>query len=411
MSFDKNVAGLWTPAKRYRHQADKSSPRFYDYRRAVLPLSRWVDCHRRGFVAVPGDFHTYRDDAGQMQYTHDLQWWQGTEWTVLDLDHDDINTPDGTCLPQLCPAASELLFAACESLSSNVDGRPARWHGYLLLERPITRKEEYTALLLGLKSRLWVMTGEMRAPTQPVFGNGRTNAYCELFENVLSESLIQELVEVGYTLIPDLRNPKPQARDMPRTGGFTSRRITRAMLTDFASIEPPKLREFLSAFQVPMYAGKKTSTSRTLYYLPCPFSADHTEEIAATDAYISVDDEGRWGFGCFHTHCKNRLARAERLDETASGWRVFSDAVRCPVRMGLIQVGLKHSCVLHKPEARIYKGIPCPRHDAHRGSAVFRFEDKQRIFVCDAEDCEPVGWQEFLQLHESQGVRHEALHF
>ena len=403
MIFDKNVAGLYTPLMTYRHPADKQAAKRYGYRRVEIPLSRWVDCHRHGFAFVPGDMWSYVD-CGRTRYTHAERLWQGTEWTVLDLDHDDIDTRDVASLPQLCPEASELLFAACESLSSNVDGRPARWHGYVLFERPILREEEYTALLLGLKARLWVMTGEMRAPTQPVFGNGRPNAYCELFENVLSAPLMEELLEVGYRLEPDLRNPRPQARDMPRTGGFTSRRITRAMLTDFASIEPPKLREFLSAFQVPMYAGKKTSASRTLYYLPCPFSADHTEEIAATDAYISVDDEGRWGFGCFHAHCQDRLARAKRLDETASGWRVFSDAVRCPVRMGLIQAGLKPARVVHKPEARFYEGIPCPRHDAHRGTAVFRFEDKQRIFLCDVEDCEPVGWREFLQLHECQGV-------
>lgn len=403
MIFDKNVSGLYTPVMTYTHPAQKQAAKRWGYRRVEIPLSRWVDCHRHGFAFVPGDMWSYVD-RGRTRYTHAERLWQGTEWTVLDLDHDDIDTHDVTCLPQLCPELSDLLFAACESLSANVNGRPARWHGFVLLERPITTRQEYKALLLGLRERLWVLEGVERQPAQMVYGNGRPGAYYELFENVLSESLIQELVEVGYTLIPDLRNPRPQARDMPRTGGFTSRGITRAMLTDFASIEPPKLREFLSAFQVPMYAGKKTSTSRKLYYLPCPFSADHTEEIAATDAYISVDDEGRWGFGCFHTHCQDRLARAKDLDETASGWRVFSDAVRCPVRAGLRQVGLKHSGVIHAEAARVYQGIPCPRHAGHHGSALFRHEDKQRIFLCDVEDCEPVGWQEFLQLHESQGV-------
>ena len=405
MIFDKNVAGLYTPLMTYRHPTDKQAAKRYGYRREELPLARWVDCHRRGFAFVAGNMRSYIDTCGRQQFSHQEALWHGTEWAVLDLDDDDIDTHDVTCLPQLCPESSELLFAACESLSANVNGRPARWHGFVLLERPITTRQEYKALLLGLRERLWVLEGVERQPAQMVYGNGRPGAYYELFENVLSESLIQELVEVGYTLIPDLRNPKPQARDMPRTGGFTSRRITRAMLTDYSSIEPPRLREFLSAYQVQVYAGKKTSASRTLYYLPCPFSADHTEEVAATDTYLSVDDEGRWGFGCFHTHCQDRLARAEQLDKTASGWRVFSDAVRCPVRMGLIQVGLKPPCVVHVEEARIYQGIPCPRHSAHRGSALFRHEDKQRIFLCDVEDCEPVGWQEFLQLQESSAGR------
>ena len=403
MSFDKNVAGLYTPLMTYRHPADKQTAKRYGYRRAEIPLSRWVDCHRRGFAFVAGDMRSYIDTCGRQQFSHQEALWHGTEWAVLDLDHDDIDTHDVTCLPQLCPESSELLFAACESLSANVDGRPARWHGFVLLERPITTRQEYKALLLALRERLWVLEGVERQPAQMVYGNGRPGAYYELFENVLSESLIQELVEVGYTLIPDLRTPRPQARDMPRTGGFTSSRITRAMLTDYSSIEPPKLREFLSAYQVPVYAGKKTSGASTLYYLPCPFSAEHTREFAATDAYLSVDDEGRWGFGCFHAHCKDRLARAKRLDEKASGWQVFSDAICCPVRMGLKQVGLKPSRVIHAAEERVYKGIPCPRHSAHRGRAVFRFEDSQRMFRCAVKDCEPVGWQEFLRLHESQG--------
>lgn len=73
---------------------------------------------------------------------------------MLDLDSDDIDTHDVGSLPHLCPDAGDLLFAACESLSSNVDGRYARWHGFILLERPILRSEEYTALLWGLQERL-----------------------------------------------------------------------------------------------------------------------------------------------------------------------------------------------------------------------------------------------------------------
>ena len=122
--------------------------------RVEIPLSRWVDCHRRGFAFVAGDMQSYIDTCGRQQFSHREALWHGTEWAVLDLDHDDIDTHDARSLPQLCPEADELLFAACESLSSNVDGQYARWHGFILLERPILRKEEYTALLWGLQERL-----------------------------------------------------------------------------------------------------------------------------------------------------------------------------------------------------------------------------------------------------------------
>ena len=404
MSFDKNVAGLYTPLMTYRHPADKQTAKRYGYRRVEIPLSRWVDCHRRGFAFVAGDMRSYIDTCGRQQFSHREALWHGTEWAVLDLDHDDIDTHDVGSLPQLCPEADELLFAACESLSSNIGERCARWHGFIFLEVRIDTREDYEALLWGLQERLWPMTGAERQPAQPVYGNGRSDAYYELFENVLSEPVMRALIDAGYARHPYLRKPSVQARDRV-VGDFVGGRvITRELLPEYSSIEPPKLRDFLSAYQVPVYAGKKTDGASTFYYLPCPFSADHTMEVAATDTYLSVDDEGRWGFGCFHTHCKNRLTRAKDLDETASGWRVFSDAVRCPVRAGLRQVGLNPSCVVHEQDARIYEGIPCPRHAGHRGCALFRFEDSQRIFLCDVEECEPVGWQEFLQLHECQEV-------
>ena len=404
MNYDKNVAGLYTAKKTYLHPADKRDAVYAGYRRVEIPLSRWVECHRRGLLSIPGDMVSYRDDFGQQAYSHAEALWHGTEWVVADLDSDDIDTHDITCLPQLCPGAEELLFAACESLSANVDGRYARWHGFFLLERPITRREEYHALLLGLRERIWVLEGVGRNPAQPVFGNGRPDAYYELFENVLSVSVMKTLVEVGYSLNPSLREARVQARDTVQGGYVGSRSITRELLTDYSRIEPPKLREFLSDFQVPVYAGKKTQGSRTLYYLPCPFSAEHTVDVAPTDAFLTVEDDGRWGFGCFHNHCQKRLETAKRLDETASGWKLFADAVRCPVRMGLKQVGLKVSCVLHEKEARVYEGVPCPRHAGHRGIAVFRHEDKGRIFLCDEAACEPLGWQEFRQMHRAQEV-------
>ena len=405
MDYQKNVAGLYSARNRYRYPVDKRQSLPTDWAPMRVPLAQWVAWHRGGHALVSGEMRPIPHQLrGRRAYSHQEPLWQSTEWLALDLDDDRIDSRDAGSIHLINPDVDDLLFAVCESMSSRVDGNFARWHGFVLLEMPITTRQEYDALMWGLQGRLSTMTGAGRQPAHPCFGNARPDAYHVLLENVVCESMMRELMELGFQRDPTLRKPQVQARDRAHANAVGSRFITRELLTDYSGIEPKALQGFLSDFQVPVYAGKKTQGSRTLYYLPCPFAAEHTMQVAATDTYLSVEDDGRWGFGCFHNHCQKRIADAKRADAEASGWKLFADAVSCPVRMGLIQVGLEVPCVLHEKEARVYEGVPCPRHAEHRGIAVFRHEDKGRIFLCDEAACEPLGWQEFRQMHQRQEV-------
>lgn len=410
------VHGLYTDVRTYLHPSDKGlkpcpvtgrmQTGLHSYKRATLPLWRWVDCHKAGYAFVHGDMHSYVNDWGRETYSHRKSLWRGTDWIVLDLDSDVITTHDASQIHLIDPAVDDYLYAICESLSSNVDGRPARWHGFVHLERAFTQSEThlYTAFLYGLQRELRTMTGAERQPAQPVYGNGRPNAYAALPENTLSIQQIDTLIAKGLELYPQLAKATPLANTAGSAGMGYARPITHSLRKDYTDIQPAALRQFLTDYAVPIYTGSKQFAQYRLYYLPCPFRAHHSKDVALTDAYLRIDTDGTWGFRCFHDSCNKRIAEAKATDETASGWKVFSDAIRCPVRSDLKRIGITPKQVRHTAEARVYDAVPCPRDASHRGTALFRKTDSQRIFRCSSADCAPIAWNDFIRLTHELGV-------
>ena len=178
------------------------------------------------------------------------------------------------------------------------------------------------------------------------------------------------------------------------------------LIEDYSEIEPAHLREFLETYQVPIYSGGKVQGERRFYYLPCPFKDDHTDEIASTSSYIIAEGDGELVYGCFHEHCKGekgRLSKAWRKGR--SGWNVFHDAVTCPIRMGLMGIGVEATKISHDDKARFYENVVCPRNNEHRGTAIYRKADGKCAFMCHHEGCEPAQWQEFMAIHGEMGVQ------
>ena len=402
MDFTTEKAGIFIPRQTCNHPDDKKAVKLYGYRRADLPIDRWIDCHQAGYVFVPGDMRSFPRHVNGREvqtFSHQEALWYGTDWIVLDLDHDDIDTHDAGSLQLVDQNVEDLLYAACESLSSNVDGRYARWHGFIVLENPITTREEYTALLIGLSQNIWTMTGMNRQPAQPVYGNARDDAYHLLLENVLTDEKTRELIELGYEINPAYRTQRKQARD--RKPGEYVGSISADLLKDYSEIKPERLRQFLMDYQVPLYASNKVKGESTIYYLPCPFRSEHTIDGTSTETYITVNDD-KYTFGCFHDHCKNRFE--EEKKKGRSRWKVFKEVMSCPIRMGLKRIGITPSQIRHEETARIYDNITCPRDNSHRGTALYRKSDGQCVFLCNSEGCEPVQWREYLDIHLTQGV-------
>ena len=396
MDIGSKIRGIYIPKKIYMHPDDKQGSNLVGWKPYETTIDRWVNCHRKGYAFVPGDMRDFRHPYYGKTYSHREALWHGTDWLVVDLDADHIDTCDAAAIHQMDPNIDDLAYAICESVSSGIDGRFARWHGIFALERTVTTRQEYNALLWGLQCKLTTMTGANRQPAQPCYGNGRPDAYFSLIENVLSVETIDELSAIGYNDLPALRKQRAQARDRS-DGHYIGARTTGQLRTDYNSIKPDKLREFLARYQVPIYEGAKTAADEScLYYLPCPFRSEHTIELGATDTFLKVSAEGKWGFGCFHDHCQQRLAKAKKHGR--SGWQVFKEAITCPVRLALKAQGARPAQIRHEDAARVYDNVICPRDNNHRGTALYRKSDKQCVFLCNQKGCAPVQWSEFLAM-------------
>lgn len=384
--LDRPLAGLYTDRIILKTPADKSRVIRAGYKSAEVTIDRWLDCHCSGYVFVPGTMRPYFDPYRKAHlYTHDESLWHGTDFTVIDLDNEASNPVlDPTDFTYAEPNAPDFLYAAVESVSSMQGKNSARWHGFVLFARTITTREEYDAILVGLSAQLEYMTGAGRQPAQPVYGNAREGHYVEIFESVLSESVMSELAETGYQRFPNWRASKPQAREKQYSRGYGGK--TRKAQADYTIVKDPKLRQFLKDYNVVIYEGARFETSRhaEIYYTPCPFAADHSTHFdGATDAFITVNaSDGKWGFGCFHAHCVD----AHR------DWNQFRQAVTCPIRAVLKTNNIKPKSVEFEAEGRVYRGLTCPSCQT-LGDAVYLISEFRSVFVC--EKCAPVSFDTY----------------
>ena len=230
---EPEVDGLYIDRTIIKSQDTKAiaANQLWGWKRATVSIDRWIDCHQKGFVFVPGILKPFTNSYGYLQYTHSEALWHGTRWFVIDYDNDDgVKLPRLADIPMIDPDAEELFYAVCESSSSRVGDNAARGHGFVLLESPIIHRERFDALMFGMRDTLLFMTGAGRAPTQPCYGNAREDQAFELYENVLTDAKVDELCEIGYTKYAALcpREVKEQARDR----GYTPSRGAAAKKRD-----------------------------------------------------------------------------------------------------------------------------------------------------------------------------------
>ena len=379
--------GIYTDNYPIYCREDKENVKLYGYKPASVRIARWLDCHSRGFIFVPGTMQPFDDPQRRIcRYTHAEALWQGTLWLVLDLDRDDdgFKLHDPTHITDAEPMAETLLYCVIESVSSLVEHRGARFHGFALCEREITRRQEYDALMFGLETKLCMMTGAGRQPAQPVYGNAKPNHYRALFESVLTNKMMDKLIEIGYEIDPRLRETQPQARDFGYNPGTRGTATGHTYATDYEHVRDEKLRQWLSDYSVPLFTGVKYEVGihTELYYVPCPFRHAHSDNSEGpTDACITVlGEDGSWGFKCFHVHCRDRH------------WAGFRDAIACPVRHSLCMQDIKPQKVEHTDVARVYRGVPCPICQ-EAGDAIYNIEQNRGIYACGV--CPPIAIQDY----------------
>ncbi len=396
------VPGIFIDTQiRSREDKEKARNSLYGFKRAEIPIDRWMDCHKAGCVFVPGDMRSFYDADWQKQrYSHREALWNGTIWVVLDLDRDDDKVPhvhEPSALTIADPNAENLLYGACESVSSLVGHRGARWHGFVLFERIIETRQEFDAIMHGLQAQLRFMTGAgSRQPAQPVYGNAREGCYSEIFESVIRKKQMTDLANIGYDLFPQLRTERIQARDCGavQTGG--GGRVHKVRQTNYDIVADVQLRTFFIDYGIPIYDGSKYHVGGALeiHYTPCPFGHWHSETTdGATDAFITIHAEtGKWGFKCFHEHCRDR------------DWQDFKAAMTCPVRGALRSVNVSYAFVEHHPKARVYRHVKCPICFGN-GDALFVHETQVPAFTCESQQdiCGPILIQEYMERWRNLG--------
>jgi len=397
---EHRIPGIYIPTRICsRPDKELASHRLYGFQRAEISIDRWMDCHQAGCVFVHGDMKPFFDTQWKKwRYSHREALWHGTQWIVSDLDRDDDKVPhvyEPSALTIADPNAENLLYGVCESVSSLVGHRGARWHGFVLFERIIETRQEFDAIMHGLQAELRFMTGAgTRQPAQPVYGNAR-NGYADIFESVITEKQMTQLANIGYDLFPILKTKRPQARSLGHQNGRGGR-VEKQRETNYDVVTDVKLRRFLKDYGVPIFQGKKEHIGGALeiHYTPCPFGHSHSDPIdGATDAFITVrSDSGKWGFRCFHEHCRDR------------DWKDFKAAITCPVRGALRSLNVSYSFVEHHPEARVYRHVKCPICLGN-GDALFVHETQLPAFTCESEEdvCGPIAIDEYVARWQSLG--------
>ena len=230
----------------------------------------WIDTY---FICADGDnlrnveFYESEENKGQDKNPNGLEPW--TEPGQLSIMFPDL---------------LEKAYAVGESISSMLkEPLHRRFRLVFLFDQPITNERHYNHILEQLTDEFPIISKVSRAPTQPVFGNGREGFNFHICGNILR--------------LEDYPIPE----EPPKT--YTQQQT-------FDSDE--RLDEFLRRHNIP-YTETKTPDK---FYVDCPYKDGHTGgKQGPTDSYVFDDGTGTgWAFYCSHAHCANKRT-----------WQAFKD--------------------------------------------------------------------------------------
>ena len=172
------------------------------------------------------------------------------------------------------PALLDKAYAVGESVSSmNKDPLHRRFRIIFLFDEPFTNDDHYRHVFSVLAEEFPIISNVKRAPTQPVFGNGREGFDFHICGNILKIK--------DYPMPAEPKQPPLNTQDYKPN---------------------ETLEEFLKRHGISFTLGKHSGK----YFVECPYRSGHTDnKQGKTDSYV-FDDGGGWGFYCSHAHCANK---------------------------------------------------------------------------------------------------------
>ena len=272
-----------------KEQADQ---KLYNWSPQSLTAEEWIAKLDNGEIIQPSKFKP-KDDG---KYTHSEDYWVHTHFICADGDNirgvefdDDGNdtTPNGveswTQEGQLSIKYPELLtkaYAVGESISSMLkEPQHRRYRIVFLFDKPITDGKHYRQIHNQLTKMFPIITKVDRAPSQPVYGNGREGLDFHICGNILN--------------LDDYPLEDSQSEE-------SKQQTANLQQQNFSPNET--LEEFLRRHHIEYTLGKHSGK----YYVNCPYQNNHTgQKQGKTDSYV-FDDGSGWAFYCSHAHCANK---------------------------------------------------------------------------------------------------------
>lgn len=228
----------------------------------------------------------------EKKVTETRQLWQSTHFMCCDGDNlknvefdedsgKDKN-PDGLepwteagLLSRKLPKLLDKVYAVGESVSSMLkEPLHRRFRIVFLFDQPFTDEDHYRQVFSQLAEEFPIISNVKRAPSQPVFGNGREGFDFFIQGNILK---LDDYPKVEET----------QQQTTSHTQNF---------------VPSETLEEFLRRHGIAYTLGKHNGK----YFVDCPFKKGHTDgKQGKTDSYV-FDDGSGWAFYCSHAHCANK---------------------------------------------------------------------------------------------------------
>ena len=289
-----------------RASKKKAESTLHGWEQGQFTAEEWIQKLDLGQTIQPSSFDTKLDGTYTHAMTEQLtdpetkkvssrQLWKSTHFICTDGDNlkgiefydsgpnegKDKN-PNGLepwtdpgQLSQILPGLLVKAYAVGQSVSSMLkEPLHRRFRIIFLFDKPITDEKHYRHIFSQLATEFPIISNVARAPSQPVFGNGREGFDFHICGNILSLDDYPAPVETSKP--PE----KPQQE-------FN----TSETLEDF-------LRRHHIAYTVSRDAGK--------YYVDCPYKDGHTGgKQGKTDSYV-FDDGKAWAFYCSHAHCADK---------------------------------------------------------------------------------------------------------
>lgn len=303
--------GLIISSHRVRDAKSKKAAQdsTYGWQPVSLTAEEWIQKLEEGRTIQPSLYVP----KSPGKYTHAKKYWKGTHFICTDADHikgvdfdtdgNDLN-PDGldpwTEDKQLCvlfPDLANDVYAASQSVNSMSNEKPPPHRRYrltFLFDQMIMSEEHYLQVLKWLIDKYPIISREVRAPIQPVFGNAR-------------EGYNEAYIAGNILPLPPYVEPEPKPEPKPAK-----------------SPKPAKtglgVREYLDKH------GKKyeVATAKEAEYpqavfVECPGKSKHTNPTARDATMVWQDPQKGYCFSCQHKSCGiedwNDYRKAAKLPE------------------------------------------------------------------------------------------------